>query len=59
MIELQKRQEEVNTTYNIRNYIFAIKTLNTSIESIENTAESLSNYISSDPESIHQIRLLF
>ena len=48
MIELQKRQEEVNTTYNIRNYIFAIKTLNTSIESIENTAESLSNYISSD-----------
>jgi len=48
MIELQKKQEEIYVQYGIRNYIFAIKTLDTSIESIEKAADSLSSYIQYD-----------
>ena len=48
MMELQKRQGEIYRTYNIRNYIFAVKTLDTSIESIENAANSLSTFIEKD-----------
>ena len=48
MIELQKKQEEIYEQYRIRNYIFAIKTLDTSIESIEKAADSLSTYIQND-----------
>lgn len=48
MIELQKKQEEIYEQYRIRNYIFAIKTLDTSIESIEKAADSLSSYIQYD-----------
>ena len=48
MIELQKKQKEIYIQYGIRNYIFAIKTLDTSIESIEKAADSLSTYIQND-----------
>jgi len=48
MLELQKKQEYLYKTYNIRNYIFAVKTLDTSMESIDKAADSLSTYIQND-----------
>ena len=48
MLELKEKQEELYKSYNIRNYIFAVKTLDTSIESIEKAADSLSTFIEKD-----------
>ena len=45
MIKLQKKQEELYRNYTINNYIFAVKTLDTSIETIDKAADSLSTYI--------------